>query len=413
MRKGSARFIILITYTIILATIIIGLALLTLSALRQQSEEDYFSQLLAINRYKKNQLETHFSMVQQDLAYLAEYKPVRDAIQQLNQYAKQARLDRKGDINPSNLQANRIYKAAAATLDSLVKNFCTTQKYNHFYYISAINGHILYSLEPTTKLGLSLAAGSIQESELALFWKQLLETAEPIQPFFSDFILWDSTEEQLAMFAVYPVLAAEKIAGHLLLPVSLDQVNGIMQQRTGLGASGESLLVGEDRKLRSDSFLNPNKYNVYTSHQGPVAVAGMDTETVRTALQGKTGVAVTQNINGTDTAAAWDIISFSQFRWVIFTEINLSEVSAGVKSITVFIIIIAILIFIVAMIIFTFILFSIIKAARQKHIADEFDYPDVAAKITIQGSNIKLPVAGKITINDQQVEFKELIFKGD
>ncbi len=48
------------------------------------------------------------------------------------------------------------------------------------------------------------------------------------------------------------------------------QPNQTMKQRKGMGKTGETYLVGNDKRLRSDSFLDPEKHSLKASFKGSI-----------------------------------------------------------------------------------------------------------------------------------------------
>ena len=106
------------------------------------------------------------------------------------------------------------------------------------------------------------------------------------------------------------------------LQLSDSTLNEVMLQRTGLGETGESYLVGPDFKLRT-STRDPNR-NLITSFSGDVALNGADTKPVQLALEGQSDTGLYQNYNGD-----W-VLAFSQLKCMtrlgLITEIQASEV---------------------------------------------------------------------------------------
>ena len=72
----------------------------------------------------------------------------------------------------------------------------------------------------------------------------------------------------------------------LAFQLSLKAINTIMQERDGLGKTGETYLVGADNLMRSDSFLDPKNHSVKASFSHPDK-GSVDTEGSREALKGQ------------------------------------------------------------------------------------------------------------------------------
>ena len=98
----------------------------------------------------------------------------------------------------------------------------------------------------------------------------------------------------------------------------------MLLQRTGLGETGESYLVGPDLKLRT-STRDPNR-NLASSLSGEVSLNGADTEPVRLALAGQSNTGLYQNDNGDWVLASFSPVNVHDQTWALVTEIQASEV---------------------------------------------------------------------------------------
>jgi methyl-accepting chemotaxis protein len=112
----------------------------------------------------------------------------------------------------------------------------------------------------------------------------------------------------------------------------LDAINNIMQQRDGMGQTGETYLVGPDKLMRSDSFLDPANHSVKASFAHPEK--GMvDTEAAKEALSGKTGSKIIMDYNGNPVLSAFTPVKIGDTTWALIAEIDESEAFAAVKTI--------------------------------------------------------------------------------
>ena len=53
------------------------------------------------------------------------------------------------------------------------------------------------------------------------------------------------------------------------LEFPLQPVNAIMHSRVGMGKTGDTLLIGPDYLMRSDSYLNPSERSISASFRNP------------------------------------------------------------------------------------------------------------------------------------------------
>ena len=90
-----------------------------------------------------------------------------------------------------------------------------------------------------------------------------------------------------------------------------------------MGETGESYLVGQDKLMRSDSYLNPAQYSVKASFSGNNKV---QTQATESALNGKNGTDVIMDYNNNPVVSSWDYIDISsEVRWAIVSEVDVAE----------------------------------------------------------------------------------------
>ncbi|MGI3004366.1 methyl-accepting chemotaxis protein [Shewanella algae] len=110
--------------------------------------------------------------------------------------------------------------------------------------------------------------------------------------------------------------------------LSIDRINAVMQIREGMGQSGETYLVGADKRMRSDSFLDPVNRTVKASFAGTVKQNGIDTQAVEQALKGQSGVMQLNDYKGNPVVSSYAPIDALGVRWALLAEIDAAEVSA-------------------------------------------------------------------------------------
>lgn len=112
------------------------------------------------------------------------------------------------------------------------------------------------------------------------------------------------SNDEPAAFIAQPVIHEGGVELILALQLSLESINNIMQQRAGMGQTGETYLVGQDKLMRSDSFLDPKGHSVNASFAGTVEDNGCDTEAAQMVLNGETGAKIITDYNGNPVLSA-------------------------------------------------------------------------------------------------------------
>ena len=133
-----------------------------------------------------------------------------------------------------------------------LKAFHRTYGYYDVFLIDA-EGNVLFTALREADLGTNILEGAYSDTFFAATCRKALETGRPT---FSDYERHAPSDNAVAGFLASVLLNedGDKI-GLIALQVAIDQVDGLMQQRAGLGRTGESYLVGADLRMRSNSAL--------------------------------------------------------------------------------------------------------------------------------------------------------------
>jgi len=148
----------------------------------------------------------------------------------------------------------------------------------------------------------------------------------------ADFAPYAPSNGDPASFIAQPFLHNGEVEMIIGLQLSLGAINGIMQQREGLGKSGETYLVGSDHKMRSDSFLDPENFSVAGSF-GKNNLA--KSEQIDAALAGHKGNLIgpdyTNVISGKDNIvmASYSPVKVGDLTWALVAEIDEPEALAA------------------------------------------------------------------------------------
>lgn len=100
---------------------------------------------------------------------------------------------------------------------------------------------------------------------------------------------------------------AGDVIGFVITEVDGDKITKMLTSRTGMGKTGQSYLVGDDYLLRSDFFVNAEKFNSINSMKNNVKV---DSSFVKKGIEGKTGVETSQNVNNNIVTAFYQPFEF-------------------------------------------------------------------------------------------------------
>jgi len=147
----------------------------------------------------------------------------------------------------------------------------------------------------------------------------------------SDFKPYAPSNGEPAAFIAQPLLQNGEVVMVVALQLSLKSINQIMQQRDGMGDTGETYLVGPDKLMRSDSFLDGQAHSVIASFADP-SKGSVDTEASRLALSGTTGERIIDDYNGNLVLSAFTPLNVGGMTWALIAEIDEAEAFASIIS---------------------------------------------------------------------------------
>ncbi|MBZ0097608.1 MAG: HAMP domain-containing protein, partial [Taibaiella sp.] len=196
------------------------------------------------------------------------------------------------------------------------------EKYG-YYDLFLINpdGYIFYTVEQEPDYQTNIVTGEYKTSGLANLIRQVIND----KTFgIADFSPYAPSNDDPAAFIAQPVVHNGEIELIVALQLSLDAINGVMQERSGMGQTGESYLVGSDKLMRSDSFLDPINHSVIASFKNPL-LGKVDTDASNRVLQGETGKDIIIDYNGNSVLSAFAPIVVKGLKWGILSEIDKAE----------------------------------------------------------------------------------------
>ncbi|MCP4132966.1 MAG: HAMP domain-containing protein [bacterium] len=370
------------------------------SALMKQA----FNQLTAVRESKKSQIERFFSERIGDITVLAKNPYVLEAYKDL-----EAAFDAGGGLEGkkfkghtnSKYDAPQVYITAHDKHHDVFEHYMKQYGYYDLFLMCADDGDAVYTV---TKEGDFGQRTSDIDSSLKDVWK----AAKNGKISLSDTKPYAPSNNIPAQFVAAPIKDGNnKIVGVVALQISMDGIEAIMGERSGMGDSGESYLVGEDHLMRSDSYLDSlevkkgkeSKYSVAASFAKKIT---LDTDAVKEALKKSSKTEIIEDYNGNDVLSAYAPVKIGDTTWALMAEIDLAEVKQPVNNLRFWIIIIAVaIIALISFLLYLFINKGIIQPVTH--------LKDVTGIIATGDLTQRVQVMSNDEIGDLSIDFNNFV----
>lgn len=170
-----------------------------------------------------------------------------------------------------------------------------------FYDVLLIDatGNVVFSFAQEADLGTSLTHGPYRDTRLA---KVFAQTTRTLRTRFTPFASYPPSGNRPAAFVVAPVLDDGALVGAVVLQLDPDRLESVTADRTGLGRSGETVLVQKDE---DGQVLVMPPGHLLDGEERERMRLGDAPSWVRETLGGGHGQGIVHDRRGAAAVAAW------------------------------------------------------------------------------------------------------------
>lgn len=322
--KIRPKLIILFVLTGILPLLIAGYygSQLATDALMEQS----FNQLKTVQTIRTGQVESVFSQRSIELKMLAGSDQILEFSQKLIEY--------QADRARTHIFETKNYRELERTYAETLKRFVTSYGCQDLKIIEASSGMILFSDENFQNTGNRLSQGSYAGSSLALAWEKIKETGEGT---IIDFEPYQPAKGMETAFFGQPVKDQNgQLVAAVIIQVTPDFINKIMESRKGMGQTGESYLINWEPSKERFEFRS----NLQTMGNGKYVIGyrlnkrlAYWEDAVKKGGEGGKGLYI--DSEGKPVLIAYDRLKIAGMNWFLISKVDQYEVEAPVRKILV------------------------------------------------------------------------------
>jgi methyl-accepting chemotaxis protein len=313
------------------ALLIIGLvplvilAIIGMNVAEKSLKNEAFAKLEAVQDIKKNEVLSFFEERMEDVLVLSNNPFTKEAISNIDAVNMEVKR-RTGKIGLDLLDVpeyKRIYDKYYDTF----KQYIETYGYYDLFLVCPEEGDVFFTICLESDFGTEL---SRENTGLAHVWKEAIRSGKPA---LSDMEAYAPSNGAPAMFVACPVEENGEYIGVVAMQISNKAIDEIMQERSGMGKTGETYLVGFDKLMRSDSYLDPEGHSILASFGGNVRENGVDTDATNKAIAGISGSDIIIDYNGNPVLSVFSPIElFKGVNWICIAEIEQAEVEIPIRS---------------------------------------------------------------------------------
>jgi signal transduction histidine kinase/CheY-like chemotaxis protein/methyl-accepting chemotaxis protein len=352
----SLRAKLILLFLLVSLLPLFTLGVLAYTQANKALKNEVTDKLLAVRDIKANQIKKYFEERLGDLKVLSRNP---NTIAAVHAFSKALESDIKTSsskaptgilehyrslyLNKPNLvnaDDGSTYSVAHAQYHSWFKEYLEVYGYYDIFLVEPHQGNILYTTAKENDFGTSLVNGLYANTNLGEVFKEVSGTQSRDFIRLKDFAYYEPSRGAAA-FEALPIFDDSELVGVLIFQLSIDQIDAIMQEHTGLGETGETLLVSaEDFLLRSNSrFVKDST----------LLKLKLDNEATRAAATGESGVKTILDSRGQAMVVAYRPLDIPGVRWILTTQLEEAEAfSIANHLLTLMVLLIVVIVVIVA-----------------------------------------------------------------
>jgi methyl-accepting chemotaxis protein len=288
---------------------LVPLGFMTLMALNTAGQalgDETQAKFAAVQEIKKNHIESYFRQVRRALKIASDDPYAQNALMAFNSSYR----------SNGNSVDNDDYRENIDVYDPHMKDIVNQNGWYDLYMIY-LNGAIVYSAAEQSDLGMIIPQSSLKDSGLGKAFNAI-KGADKDAIVMADFEPYAPSKGAYAAFMMAKMKTESgQVLGYIALRIPDNQINAIIQQRTGLGTTGESFLAGRlesHTSLRSDRVVKEGKIGDAASAQY-----------IDAALEGKSGSEVITGSTGKKEFVRYDPLRIEGLNWCMITTAAVDE----------------------------------------------------------------------------------------
>lgn len=216
-----------------------------------------------------------------------------------------------------------LYSALHAKYHPYFRAFLRARGYYDVFLFDA-DGNTVYTVFKEADFATNAATGRWSATDLGAVFRAARDKAGQGGVAFSDFRAYAPSNNAPASFIAAPVKDREgRFLGVVAFQMPIERMNALMQNTAGLGATGETYIVGADFMMRTNSRF---------SKESTILTRKIESPTVKAALAGERTLQQVNDYRNVPVFSAAAPIAFEGAAWAVIAEQDAAELLAPVNA---------------------------------------------------------------------------------
>lgn len=291
---------------------------------RAEMKEQVFKQLESVRNIKKEQIHNYFRERVANIATFSEDPAVFEAYLELEAAFKKGGNQFKG-YSDEKFSAPKSYQQVHDRYFQFFKKLVVRYGFYDLFLLGPIHGAAVFTVRKEPDFGMRV-------SEIPSSFRDVWITAVREKRIsLSDTQPYSLSNNIPAQFLTAPILVNGEVRAVIAVQISIDSIDHIMKERSGMWQTGETYLVGQDKKMRSDSYLDKLNHSVLASFRGTVKENGADTVASREALQGIEAKKIIIDYRKKRVLSAYTPLKIMDVQWGLIAEVDEDEINQQIS----------------------------------------------------------------------------------
>jgi two-component system, sensor histidine kinase ChiS len=314
--------------------------------------EQVANQLISIRDIKKRQLQDYFRLIKNQAQYFAgtldglsmssgntpiikyidDFDRAMGFFYQVNEKDTISKLFSSSTDQLGRATNREFYDYTHEELHPRFESFANKMGFHNIYLFN-YQGLVVYGVKKSTYFGTNIHDSRGENNGVFNAFKQAENHSQKMlasEPFYFNDFGADISQHRVVTHISIPVYKYGRFAGAIVYELTLDTINSIMGERSGLGDSGETYLVAPNHTLRSNVLRTTQSDSAYRSLSEPNGRL-FSSAAIDAALAGQSGFKKNVSYLQDSVLSAYTPIDVLGLHWALIVDMTTAEAYQGVN----------------------------------------------------------------------------------